>query len=88
MDVVRVARQVKHAWFVANKRAHRRLREGKWTALTAVTPALSEIRPYRYDAQRYAGHNRGKEGHELAFLHMDPPADTSPSELPRRVFVV
>ena len=88
MDVVRVARQVKHAWFVANKRAHTRLREGKWDALTLVTPTLSAIRPYHYVAARYAGPSRGKEGHELAFLHMDPPADTSPSELPRRVFVL
>lgn len=88
MGLTHYARQMKHAAFVANKQARRALSAKKWQTLTAVTPALSEIRPYRYDAQRYAGRNRGKEGHELAFLHMDPPADTSPSELPRRVFVL
>lgn len=88
MGLTHYARQMKHAAFVANKQARRAPSAKKWQTLTTVAPTLSEIRPYRYDAQRYAGHNRGKEGHELAFLHMDPPADTSPSELPRRVFVV
>lgn len=50
MGLTHYARQMKHAAFVANKQARRTLSAKKWQTLTAVTPALSEIRPYRYDA--------------------------------------
>lgn len=88
MDLMHAARQAKHSVFVANKRTRHALRAGKWRALTAVTPALSRVHPYHYDAQRYVGPNRGKEGHNLSFLQLAPPADAALSELPRRVFVL
>ncbi|WP_159305455.1 glycosyltransferase family 32 protein [Micrococcus luteus] len=88
MGLMHSARQVKHAAFVTKKRIRRVVGAGKWRALTMVTPALSRVWPFRYDAQRYTGPNRGKEGHDLSFLQLPPPIDAASSELPRRVFVL
>lgn len=88
MGLMDAARQVKHAGFVARKRARSAATRMKWNVLTAVTPTLARARPYQYDARRYSHPVKGKPGHDLRFLQLDPPSDLAPSEMPRRVFVL
>ena len=88
MGLIGAARQVKHAGFVVKKSARSAAVDVKWKLLTASTPALARARPYHYDASRYLPPVKGKPGHDLRFLQLDPPDDPVPSELPRRVFVL
>ena len=88
MGLMDLARQAKHRAFVAQKRARAAAFEGKWKALTVVTPPISRLTGYEYDPRRYQPPYAGKPGHDLSFLHLDPPPVDGVGGLPRRVFVL
>lgn len=73
-----LARQVKHAGFVARKRLHRTARAAAVEATSAAWRHLDARDPYSYPA----------EGYRRTFLNWDAEPSTDSREIPRRIFCV
>ncbi|MEV7100381.1 hypothetical protein ACIQ00_07845 [Micrococcus luteus] len=76
--ILSALRKVKHAGFVASKRGRVVAREARFAALTSVGSVVASVRPYSFEGSNY----------RRSFLNRTVPPTGSPSELPRRVFVV
>lgn len=77
MGMLGVAREVKHAGFVAVKRTRRSLRKAKFDAATVTFRNIERFKPFAYRPDRYRD----------TFLARSI-TPTGPSELPERVFVI
>lgn len=77
-DLLLPARKLKHAAFVAGKRARLLRRDAVFAAVTRVGPGYAAMSPYSFDPSRY----------RRSFLVRDAPVTTGESELPRQVFVL
>lgn len=73
-----LARQTKHAGFVASKRLGRAYTAARWQVITTAAGPYSKVRPYEFSRDRY----------RRSFLARVAPPIEQPSELPRRVFAV
>lgn len=78
MSVAHVARQVKHAAFVAQKRTRRSYRRQKFEVATRVFRDIDGRRPFEYQPGRYKG----------SFIVKATAPLRSDSAFPRRAFVV
>lgn len=77
MDPLGLARQVKHAAFVADKRSRRRFKRVKFDVATRLFRHTERLRPFSYKPARYV---------DTFLAHTMVP--DRPSEFPRRVFVI
>ncbi len=78
VGVLQGVREVKHAGFVARKRARRAYRRHKFALATKAFGRVGTVRSFTYRPERYGGE----------FILLEAPPPTSPPRFPRQAFVL